>query len=250
MRPFQLPAGRITPEWVKAAVLQLDPNDGEKEQSLMRKLEKRSARQMTDGLEDWLRRAVRGISEDEVHMIAGRLRDGSMRFRDVLQRALVAGADLGVNVAIDQFENIGFAADWTLANTEARLWATNHTDDVLRQLNTTNDRVVGEAVARWINNGEPLSSLINDLQTHFGRTRAEMIASTETTRAFAEANKIAYQETGVVDKVEWRTSEDERVCPICGPLADKRDSIDDPQFGGVGIPPAHPRCRCWIVPVI
>jgi hypothetical protein len=37
----------------------------------------------------------------------------------------------------------------------------------------------------------------------------------------------------------WQTSNDERVCPICGPKHGKE--ITDGKF-----PPAHPRCRCWV----
>ncbi len=233
MLPFTLPVGSITRDAYKALLLQLDPDDNEAEQAIRMGVERRATREMAASLEDWLRDALEGISEFEVHVLAQRLRERSMTFRDILQRALVASTDLGVNVAIDQFENVGLGMDWTLANAEARDWARRHTDDVLRSLNTTNDRVVGEAVARWIDNSEPLETLASDLTRYFGRSRAELIASTEVTRAFAEGNRVAYQESGVVEQVEIRTSEDERVCPVCGPLAGTRHPLDTghPELG-------------------
>lgn len=42
----------------------------------------------------------------------------------------------------------------------------------------------------------------------------------------------------------WRTSGDERVCPICGPLNGKRKS--EGWSGVTGPPPAHVNCRCWV----
>ena len=269
-------AGRITPGLWRAAknTLMLDPEDPEAEQLARMAIERRATREMTRSLEEWLQTALTGLTEDEVRTLASRLRNNQMLFRDVLQRALVQSADLGVSVAVDQFDTVGYGFDYTLANAEARDWARRYTDDLLAQLNTTNERIVGEAVARWVDNGEPLSSLVDDLIPSFGRQRAELIASTEVTRAYAEANRIAYEQSGVVETLEWRTANDERVCPICGPLGgiaaenvgteqpklggggNVQTSVRNPQFqhptnGNVyGLPPSHPRCRCWVVPVI
>jgi SPP1 gp7 family putative phage head morphogenesis protein len=248
MRPFQLPSN-ITLEAWKALVLQLDPDNDEAEQLARMAIERRTERQMAQSLEDWLRSVLSGISEAEVQTIAYRLRSGSMRFRDVLQRALIDSVDLGVSVTVNQFENIGFGFDYTLANADAREWARRYTDEVMEQLNVTNDRIVGEAVARWVENGEPLQALEDDLARHFNRQRARRIAATETTRAYAEGNRAAFQESGVVDEVQWRTANDERVCPICGPLHDQRAPVNGAFDNGL-FPPAHPNCRCWVVPVI
>lgn len=45
----------------------------------------------------------------------------------------------------------------------------------------------------------------------------------------------------------WETAEDERVCPVCGPLQGRRQSIDQPFDSGDGkiwSPPVHVNCRC------
>lgn len=267
--------GRITLDWWRAtkATLQLSADDPEAEQAARMAIERRASREMSRSLEEWLTEALDGLSDAEVQSLAYRLRNNQATFRDVLQRALVQSSDLGVSVALEQFDNVGYGFDYTLVNAGARNWARRYTDDLLAQLNTTNDKIVGEAVARWIDNGEPLSALEMDLRPYFGRQRAQMIASTEVTRAYAEANRIAYEQSGVVETLEWRTANDERVCPICGPLGgiaaenvgteqpklggggNARTSVRNPQFqhpnGMVyGLPPAHPRCRCWIVPVV
>jgi hypothetical protein len=79
-----------------------------------------------------------------------------------------------------------------------------------------------------------------------------MIAVTEVTRSYAEGNQIAWKESGVVEGKEWNTANDEIVarCPICWPLHGVVIPIGEEFDGGFDGPPAHPRCRCWITPVV
>ena len=105
---------------------------------------------------------------------------------------------------------------------------------------------VQEAMASWIQSGDPLSALENTLGPIFGTVRAQMIAATEITRIFAEANSKAWSSTGFVNKVQWQTARDERVCPICGPKAGQLYDVGD----SGNRPPAHIRCRCWLQPVV
>jgi SPP1 gp7 family putative phage head morphogenesis protein len=158
--------------------------------------------------------------------------------------------DLGVSVAVSQFDTIGFGFDWTLANDNARRWAEQYAGELVQGINATSLDRTRRAVAAWIDNGEALAALIEDLTPIFGAGRAKIIAATEVTRAYAEANIISYRQSGVVKEVEWRTANDgERVCPICGVRHTRRAPVDNPQIDGVSIP-GHPQCRCWWVPVI
>lgn len=249
MRPFPLP-GKDIPNWdaIKAMILQLDPGDDEAERSIRQGIERRAERDLSRALADQAA-AVTASDLNSVSEAVGRAAEHNPTVRDVLRRMLQASADLGVSVAVSQFEGIGFGFDWTLANQAAAEWVNRYTFELVSGIENTTQRRLQTAVSEWISNGDPLDQLARELAPVFGRDRAQLIASTEVTRAYAEANRIAYGETGVVDRVEWRTAEDERVCPICGPLdrqtADRNDGFDD-----VGFPPAHPRCRCWIVPVI
>ena len=112
---------------------------------------------------------------------------------------------------------------------------------------------VREAVATWIETGAPLGDLARALTPTFGPIRAEMIAATEVTRAYAEANGMVWRrlgEQGIIFKREWRTARDERVCPVCGPLDGVIVGLEEKFPGGLAGPPAHPRCRCWVVPKV
>jgi len=48
---------------------------------------------------------------------------------------------------------------------------------------------------------------------------------------------------------QWWTNNDDRVCPICGPLHEEVVDIDE-NFVSLGVeyqqPPAHVFCRCWM----
>jgi hypothetical protein len=105
---------------------------------------------------------------------------------------------------------------------------------------------VGRAVQGFIDTpGRTIGQLRDELSPLFGESRAQRIAVTETTRAYAEGTRLVQQEidrAGIRMEQVWRTSEDELVCPICGPNADKRQS----EGWTVSSPPAHPNCRCWV----
>jgi SPP1 gp7 family putative phage head morphogenesis protein len=233
--------------------LQLDAGDDEAEQAIRMGIERRATRNLRDAMNELLAGLYpQGYGEfADPNEEAARIQRAwaeSQRLRDTVGRAIQDSADLGVNVAVRQFENIGLGFDWTLANASAREWADRHTDDLLRQLGTTTHEAVGPVLRRWVDNGEPLEMLIQDLEPLFGANRAARIASTETTRAYTQGNLETYRASNVTKRAEWRTANDEKVCPICAPLNGVRsDNVQSPTFRHpdgtfYGPPPAHPRC--------
>lgn len=254
---FTLPSGSITREWwtaTKALILQLSPDDDDAEQKLRMELEKRTQRELRRALRDMMQTLYPGgWDTDNPQLEQSRIHDAFLRdqkLRDTISRAIQDSADLGVNMAIDSMERVGLAFDYSLMHQEARNWALQYTDDLLNQLGTTSGRLVGQAVGRWYENGEPLQSLVNDLSPTFGQRRAKLIAATEVTRAASEGTVRAYQSTGLIStrpsvmppydthpgcrcwvvmgvredgSTYWlyRTARSEGVCPICAPLEGK-----------------------------
>ena len=245
--PFRTWHGTGIPEHIKALVLQLDPDDDEAEQQARMEIERRAERALAQALARVLADATPGNDDDVprlVDQIDRELRQGRT-VRDVLERMLLESADLGVSMAIAQAEAIGFGFDWTLANLHARDWAAQHAGRLIGQISDTTRRMVQQATARWIENGEPLARLVQDLEGTFGRPRARLIASTEVTNVVTEGNLLAWREAGfgetepnpkpalhpgcrcwIVVRINddgsadyiWMTAHDERVCPQCGPL--------------------------------
>ena len=71
-----------------------------------------------------------------------------------------------------------------------------------------------------------------------------MIATTETTRLYAEGNRAAYEAAGIMND-EWQTVADKDVCSICEGLGGRKRVEDE----RTETPPAHVLCRCAILPV-
>lgn len=202
-----------------------------------------------------------------------RYRQNEKLLRDALVAMLLDGAHLGGETAMAQINalmGVGKAAvnivgaDWDLINEAVLRWVLGTTGGGFGQYNTdggyvdsitlaltqTNERLIRAQIAEWVQNNLTLQQLTESLtRTVFSEQRAEMIAVTEITRAYVEGNRLAFQQSGVVERAEIQTAHDERVCPVCGPRHGRQVSLEtgDPE---IGFPPFHPRCRCWIIPVV
>jgi SPP1 gp7 family putative phage head morphogenesis protein len=115
---------------------------------------------------------------------------------------------------------------------------------------------VNSLVAQTVEQGESLQTLTKNLRSGFGfsRSRAEMIARTETANAQTDGSIKSYQSQGTEGK-EWLTAGDERVDggDPSGPCIDAEGqgpiAVGSPFNNGFMGPAAHPRCRCTILPV-
>ena len=157
--------------------------------------------------------------------------------------ALLDGMEGGINALPPELQPL---VNFDVLNSDALRFAKDYRYSLIRDITETTRNQVREAVTNWIQSGDPLSVLEAQLAPIFGSNRANMIAVTEVTRAFAEGNALAWQSTGFVSKVRFNTSRDDRVCPYCSPLAGEVFDVDD--YGHK--PPIHVRCRCFNTPVV
>lgn len=154
------------------------------------------------------------------------------------------------------------------------------------RITDTTRRQVQTAIADWIKAGDPLPRLIEKLTPIFGPVRAETIAVTNVTQIFAAGNVAAWQSTGFISGKKWQTAVDDKVCLVCRPLhgqvvqLDQTFTLDMNTVAGspamkqllgdkfneqnaiakamqtlqsyvpVQYPPAHSRCRCWLLPFV
>ena len=253
-------------------------------------IERQAARQIASALDaQW--QAIQPATDEDVQVMEQKLTASSAALRDAIYRALRPAALLGVTAAQRAVDGALAAPpkqigiDWTLVASHVIEWLATYTFGLIGGINETTSAALRGAIQRWVENGLPLSDLIDELVVVLGlfsRARAELIASTEVTRAYAEAQIQAWQQTGVVQMMRWNTANDERVCAICAPLGGIEFSEDGAVPGSIeqqlsdGIvttlgnpfvhpggsgqaerwqghefrsPPAHPRCRCWITAV-
>lgn len=109
-------------------------------------------------------------------------------------------------------ETMGGGADWAMVNENALRWARKHAGELIEGVTKRTQNAVREAVAAWIESGGEMKDLVDALEPLFGRSRAELIAVTEVTRAYGEANDLVRRQAGLP--------------------------------GAVMREPAHPNCRC------
>lgn len=136
--------------------------------------------------------------------------------------------------AVTQFINQIWCADgksWS-----QRIWENT---SLLKQ--TLNEELINCVVS-----GRPASYLRKVLQERFNVSygRADALVRTELAHVQTQAAQQRYRDYGI-QQVEVLADKDERRCDVCGKLHGKRYSIND-----VMPIPAHPRCRCCMVPVI
>lgn len=118
----------------------------------------------------------------------------------------------------------------------SRIWA--NTDKLQEALN--------ENLIHCVLTGKKSSELKKILQEEFAVShyRAESIVRTEMAHIQTQAAQQRYEDAGVQEFEVW-ADKDERRCEVCGKLHQKRYPV------GAQVPiPAHPNCRCCIIPVI
>jgi hypothetical protein len=180
---------------------------------------------------------------------------------------LVEMAQSGVDAAAAAFaEAMNITLDWSLANADAATWAREYGYELIQGLSETTAKRVGAELGTWVEAREDFPALVDRLAAILqDEARAELIASTEGTRVYAEGNLVSWRqardELGLTFVKVWRTARDDLVCPLCGPMDGQRAQLDaqtwhhasnaDKSVGmTVSAPPMHPRCRCWLVTAV
>lgn len=150
--------------------------------------------------------------------------------------------------------------DWHLANEPAAAWADEWAGFLVKGITATSqDRLQNYVAGFFRNQGTTVGDLRTQLETLFGPARAELIATTEVTRAAAQGD------IGIIGQIQeanpriqmlpfWDTSMDEWVCPVCGPkglqgvqgvMVNGEPRFKSRDGSTYGAPPdPHPRCRC------
>lgn len=94
--------------------------------------------------------------------------------------------------------------------------------------------------------GKKTTELKNILQERFNVSyhRADALVRTEMAHIQNEAAKKRYEDNNITEYEIW-APKDERQCEYCGTLHRKRYPV------GASLPvPAHPNCRCTVLPVV
>jgi len=183
---------------------------------------------------------------------------------EALEAALLRSHDLGAKLSFNKLgDKFDMGFDYTLVHDRGRNWARYRSLELVEGITATTRDRMRKKMQEWVDSGLPLRDLQRIFSDIIGDPkRAELIAATEVTRAFAQGANTAYKESKVVSGQQWQTARDEMVCPICGPLNQTIVGLDGAFFDVLPkelqakvkepftLPPAHPRCRCWLAPIV
>ena len=150
--------------------------------------------------------------------------------------------DVYIEQSLEMMNSQPIGIDWAVVNQGAVNWARDYSFNLVSGINDTSRTALQATVGAYYERGQTIGQLTDRLSGIFGPVRAELIATTEITRAAVEGERAIVRELnkqGVQMVPIWNTNEDSLVCPLCGPRANKE--ITDGIY-----PPLHPRCRCWV----
>ena len=164
-----------------------------------------------------------------------------------IQNFYKTGAALG-------YADIGAILAYTPADKEALYFLTQYNFDLVTDLNLELTNGIREVIFNAVASGEGYQTTMRNLMEFplepingiSLRTRAEMIARTETARAKNTGTLQAYANYGVTE-VEIVTCNDGLVCDDC---LDAEDQNPHTLSEAQSLLPMHPNCRCAYAPVV
>jgi len=181
--------------------------------------------------ENQIHEAVQSVLEAEAQRIADRIANQGAEalddqwlwathqraIHDALVPQIEALALFGVQKVRQALGDQAVNINWSLANERAAAWARQYVGERSVTLTETTRKLAQQQVAQWIQASETTPDLVKRIGAIVRNpVRAEMIAITEATNTYAEANNQAWTEAGYARAV-YR-------------------------------PAAHVRCRCYLQP--
>jgi len=150
--------------------------------------------------------------------------------------------------ALAQAADLGWGVDYDDLLTEGLEFAGREGATLIGRISGT-DRKYIDKIRAQLQAGEITEDAATEMIARaFGKVRASTIAVTETAVGLAGSSfalQADLEAQGVQTVQRWLTAEDERVCPICGPLDHMTEDAWLAEFP-TG-PPAHVNCRCVTV---
>ncbi|MBA7536601.1 hypothetical protein ES705_28865 [subsurface metagenome] len=148
---------------------------------------------------------------------------------------------------------VGVEISFDVTNPLVAKWIKAHTGESIKSILDTTFDALKRTLAEGVDAGESISKLAKRVTAEYKDCKgykAVRIARTETITASNQGALQGYKQSGVVEKKEWLTAFDERTCEECSALDGEVVGLDENFSGGLSTPPAHPNCRCTILPVV
>lgn len=221
----------------------------------LRRTEDRRAAEMQADLERLIRRVLDRLSPDSSPMAVQRIVDAELAgyssgtrqkviewVQDTEQRSVLRGEQLLKASGVSIGARLGPRELPKDLRERIEINIANEIDSLTADVK----KALTRSLIDGMEAGEGSRVLTKRLQEDLAmpRVRADLIARTETMRAYNDASKAQYERYGI-KRVEWLAAIDERTCPTCGALNGRQWPIDKAPPC-----PAHPRCRCVLLPCV
>jgi len=149
------------------------------------------------------------------------------------------------------YAELGVEGAFDVTNPAVIKWIKKHTGESIKSILDTTFDALKRTLAEGVENGDSITKLADRITKEYKDCKgykATRIARTETSEASNQGAVKAYEQSGVVKLKEWLAEDD--ACEICLPLNGTKARLSGSFEGGYSAPPAHPSCRCTILPVI
>jgi hypothetical protein len=152
---------------------------------------------------------------------------------------------------VKKYEKLtGKIVDTKILRERIHAWARDYAERTVGSLDQTTAEALAQleqAKATGELTSEEVSALLDGI---FDDYRAGVVAATETTTALSKGGILAWEILGNVQQVVWQTEEDDAVDEDC----EENQAASPLPIGsyfpsGHAEPPAHPNCRCELIPV-
>lgn len=196
--------------------------------------------------------------------------------RPFLERAITIGGTFG---AEKLSQHLPDAIGFDVTNPEVQRFVDRYSVRFATQVNGTTEIAARRILGDGLQQGETIPQLTNRVKEWAGEVgdatrgtgaRAEMIARTESARAYEKGQIEAWKQSGVVEGKQWLLAPD--ACEFCEAIAaqfnNKTVGLQDSflakgtvlqgtqggmmtlDYEDIDAPPLHPQCRCDTIPVI
>lgn len=187
---------------------------------------------------------VKAANQDLINQVAIMLESVSLGDDVDLAGFLVWAGTQGGQASLDKN---GIKGVFGLKNQELVDYFDDYSNLIIDSVDLTTKEWIADVIQRGkdeLLNPFEIADLLRTEADIMSKDRAETIVLTETARAMTVVENEVSKRLGIKEKI-WRTSLDERVCPICSELDGDKVPIDGLFQGEFEGPPAHPRCRCY-----
>lgn len=164
--------------------------------------------------------------------------------------ARLAGGSLDELMALAKTKVVADLVDPAILRGQVAVlaWADAYTFGMVKGIDETSRNVIEEALQKALTlPGYTREQLVAELAPIFGAYRAELIAVTEMTRAYAEGQRLGAAElkaVGIKAIPIWHLNESG--APRDPHECDFRDELPESEWSNGDFPPLHPLCVCTI----